>query len=456
MTVAVTDELVAALEGFRGSLVRPGDVAYDAERRVYNGLIDKRPGLIAQCQGVADVVAALRFARENGLDVGVRGAGHSVSGRGMCDGGVLVDLSKSKGIFVDPAARTVRAQGGVTWGELNRETQLHGLAVTGGVVSTTGIAGLTLGGGLGWLIPKYGMAVDNLVSAEVVTADGLVLTASEDEHSDLFWGLRGGGANFGVVTTFQYRLHAVGPVLTGGLVAHPFDAARDVLRFFRDFTSGDLPDELMVVGALVHAPDGSGTPLAAIAVCHVGAPDDATRDLEPVVGFGAPILSQIGPIPYEAQNAMLDGAYPPGSLNYWKSSFVRELSDEAIDALVDGFARCPSPVTSVVLEHFHGAVCRVPVDATAFPHRQPGYNLVLTSVWFDPETTDANVAWTRELYGALTPDLRDGRYVNYLDEDDLRADAARSAYGPAYARLVEVKRAYDPKNVFRHNANVVP
>jgi FAD/FMN-containing dehydrogenase len=456
MAVALTDEPVAALEGFRGSLLRPGDAAYDVERRVYNGLIDKRPDLIAQCQGVADVAAAIRFARENGLEIGVRGAGHSVSGRGMCDGGVLVDLSKAKGVFVDPAARTVRAQGGVTWGELNRETQMHGLAVTGGVVSTTGIAGLTLGGGLGWLIPKYGMAVDNLASAEVVTADGRVLTASEDEHPDLFWGVRGGGGNFGVVTTFQYRLHPVGPVVTGGLVAHPFEAARDVLRLFRDFTSRDLPDELMAVGALVHAPDGSGMPLAAIAVCHVGGAEEAARDLEPVVAFGTPIVSQIAPLPYEAQNAMLDGAYPPGSLNYWKSSFVRELSDEAIDALVERFEQCPSPVSSVVLEHFHGAVCRVPVDATAFPHRQPGYNLVLTSVWFDPSATEANVEWTRGLYGALTPDLAEGRYVNYLDEDDLRADAARAAYGPAYARLVEVKRAYDPDNVFRQNANVIP
>jgi FAD/FMN-containing dehydrogenase len=272
----------------------------------------------------------------------------------------MLDLSLMKGIHVDPVARTVRAQGGVTWGELNRETQLHALAVTGGVISTTGIAGLTLGGGLGWMMGKFGLACDNLLSAEVVTADGRVLTASEDENADLFWGLRGGGGNFGVVTSFEYRLHPVGPIVTGGLVIHPFDAARDVLGFLRDFCA-DLPDELTMVGALVHAPDGSGLKLAGIAACHIGSPEQAQDDLAPVLGFGSPLDVAIGPIPYTLQNTLLDAAYPKGALNYWKSTFVRELSDDAIGVLVDRFASCPSPMTGVVFEHFHGELTRVPV-----------------------------------------------------------------------------------------------
>jgi FAD/FMN-containing dehydrogenase len=447
-------DLAAGLEGFAGELLSPDDAGYDEARRIHNGLIDKRPALIARCHGVADVAAAVNLARERGLELAVRGGGHNVSGKAVTEGGLMLDLSVMRGIFVDPAARTARAQGGVNWAELNRETQLHGLAVTGGAVSTTGIAGLTLGGGLGWIMGKYGLAADNLLSAEVVTADGRILTASERENADLFWGLRGGGGNFGVVTSFEYRLHPVGPIVTGGLVAHPLDAASDMLRFYREFTTS-VPDELTAFAALAHAPDGSGTKIAAVIVCHLGEPGQAERDLAPLLGYGSPAEVQVGPMPYEVVNSMLDEGYPDGSFNYWKSGFVQELSDEAIDTLVEQFARTPSPMTAVVLEHFHGHVTRIPVDATAIPHRQPGFNLVITNVWLDPATTDANVAWTKGAFEAFQPFLASGRWLNYLGADET-PDAVQGAYGPNHARLVELKRRYDPTNLFRLNQNIEP
>ena len=452
--MATATKLVGALGGFGGELLVPGDDGYDEARKVHNGLIDKRPALIARCRGVADVVASVELAREQGLELSVRGGGHNVSGKAVTDGGLMLDLSLMRGIHVDPAARTARAQGGVTWGELNRETQLHGLAVTGGAISTTGIAGLTLGGGLGWLMGTQGLAADNLVSAQVVTADGRVLEASDSENPDLFWGLRGGGGNFGVVTSFEYRLHPVGPIVTGGLVAYPYDAAGEALRFYRDFTT-DVPDELTAFAALAHAPDGSGTKLVAIIVCHVGTAGQAERDLAPLLAFGSPVETQLGPMPYEIVNRMLDDGYPTGSLNYWKTGFVRELSDGLIDTMIEEFARAPSPMTAVVLEHFHGQVTRVPVEATPVPHRQPGYNLVITNVWLNPATTDANIAWTREAYDAFLPHLASARWLNYLGADE-DAKAVQGAYGPNYERLAEVKRRYDPTNLFRLNQNVAP
>jgi len=436
-------------------VLRPGDAGYDEARSVHNGLIDKRPGAIVRARSAADVSEAVNLAREHGLELSVRGGGHNVSGLAVTDGGLMIDLSALKAIDVDPERRVARVGPGVTWAELNEATQAHALAVTGGVISTTGIAGLTLGGGLGWLMPKYGLAADNLLSAEVVTADGRVLTASADENGDLFWGLRGGGGNLGVVTSFEYELHEVGPTITGGLVAYPFDAAPDVLRFAREYASG-LPDELMIAAALVHAPDGSGAKLSAIVVCHTGSPQQAEQDLEPLRGFGEPLDWQIGPLPYAQQNAILDGAYPRGALNYWKSSFLDGLSNGAIEVLVGAYASVPSPMTSVVFEDFHGAVTRVPVEATAIPYRTPGWNCVITSVWLDPATTDANIAWTKETFAALQPFFAKLRYVNYLDADDAAEAVVRAAYGPNYDRLVELKRKYDPGNLFRLNVNVAP
>ena len=441
---------------FSGELLRPGDDGYDEARRVHNGLVDKRPGLIARCQGVADVVAAVNHARECGAEVSVRGCGHNVAGSAVTEGGVMIDLSAMRGIHVDPANRTARAQPGVTWGELNRETQLHGLAVTGGTVSTTGIAGLTLGGGVGWLMSKYGIAADNLISADVVLADGSTMTASEHEHSDLFWGLRGGGGNFGVVTSFEYRLHPVGPIVTGGLAIHPFQDAVEVLRFFRE-QALTASDDLTTFGALLHAPDGSGTKLAAIVVCHIG--DDATaeRELADLIGLGTPIDVQIGPMPYSVVNTLLDGGFPRGALNYWKSSFLSDLSDAAIDTAVEQFANClSSPMSAIAFEYFHGQATRVAVDATAVPHRGEGFNCLIVGEWIDPDTTAANIAWARETYAAMEPFTADQlRYVNYLDEDDM-ADAARTAYGPNHNRLAQLKTTYDPHNLFHLNANIKP
>ncbi len=446
MTVAVEEGMLAELEGFSGTVVSPGDADYDDVRRVYNGMIDRKPALIARCRGAADVVAAVAAARANGFEISVRGGGHGVAGHCVRDGAVMIDLSEMRGIHVDPVARTARVEPGVTWAELNRETQLHGLAVTGGTVSTTGISGLTLGGGLGWLMPKFGLACDNLISADVVTADGRPITADAGEHHDLHWALRGGGGSFGVVTSFEFQLHPIGPLITGGLLAFPLAAAADLLRFYREFTI-DAPDELGLVCGVVHAPDGSGTKLAALVVCHCGDEHQAQRDLRPALEFGEPVMAAVGPMPYPAINQLLDAAYPKGSLNYWKSTFVKDLSDGFIDTAIARFEACPSPSTALVFEHFHGAATRVPVEATAFPHRLPGHNLLITSVWTDRQQNAANVDWTRETMDALAPGLGSRRYLNYLSEDD-DANAAASAFGPNQERLLRVKREYDPENVF--------
>jgi FAD/FMN-containing dehydrogenase len=451
----ILEEHLASLEGFAGLLVSPDDADYDEVRSVHNGMIDRRPALIARCRGAADVVAAVGLAREHGFELAVRGGGHNVSGSAVTEGGLMLDLSLMKGIHVDPVARTVRVQGGATWGELNRETQLHSLAVTGGVISTTGVAGLTLGGGLGWMMGKYGLACDNLLSAEVVTADGRVLTADADHEPDLFWALRGGGGNFGVVTSFEFRLHPVGPIVLGGLVIHPFDAARDVLRFARDFCS-DLPDDATVVVALVHAPDGSGLKVSGIAVCHVGPLEQAQADLAPVLEFGSPFEVAIGPIPYTVQNTLLDEAFPKGAQNYWKSVFLEELTDGAIDTMVEQFAACPSPMSGMVLEHFHGEVARIPADATAVAYRETGFNFLITGVWPDAADTPANVAWTRAAFDAMQEFASPRRWLNYLGEDETGEDPLRAAYGSNYDRLVQVKTAYDPTNLFRLNQNIRP
>jgi FAD/FMN-containing dehydrogenase len=399
------------------------------------------------------VVAALGLARRAGLDVSIRGGGHNVAGRAVSEGGVMIDLAQMKGVSVDPDRATVRAEGGVTWGELNAAAGEHGLAVTGGAISTTGIAGLTLGGGLGWLMAKHGLAADNLIAVELVTADGEVLEVDADSHPDLFWALRGGGGNFGVATSLTYRLHPLANVV-GGLIAHPGDAAPDLLRFYRDAVSG-LSDDLAVFAGLVHAPDGSGAKLAALVVCHAGDPEQAERDLEPFKTWGSPLVVEVGPMPYPVMNTILDAAFPKGALNYWLSSFTSELSDDVIDVVVERFSTIPSPMSSILFEHFHGAVTRVGATDTPVPHREPGWNVVLPSVWVDPAATDENIAWTRETFAALQPHVGTGRWMNYLG-DDQAEDAVRAAYGPNYDRLREVKRTYDPDNVFHLNQNITP
>ena len=451
---SVADAVIELASKFSGQLLQPTDTGYEEARKVHNGLVNKRPALIARCRGVADVVDAVALARKVNLEVAVRGGGHNVAGRATVDGGLMIDLLPMKGIHVDPSARTACAEGGVTWSELNRETQLHGLAVTGGVVSSTGIAGLTLGGGIGWLMGKYGLALDNLRSVELVTADGRVLRASKDGEADLFWAVRGGGGNFGVATSFEYQLHPVGPTITGGLAAHPFDRARDVLRFFRDFTAS-LPDEFMVVAGLIHAPDGSGTKLAAMVTCHCGSLAAGETAVRPLKQFGSPVMDAIGPVPYCQLNGMLDAAYPKGALNYWKSSFLAQMSDDAIDTMIECFARCPTPMGQLLLEHFHGAVTRVGVSDTAFPHRAAGYNLVVLSEWMASADTDRCIAWARETYATMEPFVASARYVNYLGDDET-GDATAAAYGPNYPRLQELKKKYDPSNFFHMNQNIRP
>ena len=447
-------ERVRALEKtFSGDILLPDAPEYGEGRRIYNGLIDKRPALIARARVTADAAAAISFARDNDLEISIRGGGHGVAGRAVGDGALMIDLSHMKQVIVDPDAGTAVAGGGATWGEFNDATAEHALATTGGIVSTTGIAGLTLGGGLGWLMGKHGLAADNLVSVELVTADGDVRNVSEANQPDLFWALRGAGANFGVATALEYRLHPLTQI-TGGLAAYPFDAARDVLAFYREFTA-EAPDELTVYAGLIHAPDGSGMPLAAILLCHAGDASQAEADLKPLLDFGSPALVQIGPMPYPAINSMLNEAYPKGSLNYWKASFVDQVSDDLIQTLIEVFPSCPSPMTGILLEHVHGAVTRVGVRDTAVQHREPSYNLMLASVWMDPSRTDANIRWTKETYTTLEPYLLNRRYLNYLSEDEI-GQAAGASYGPEYEGIAHLKAKYDPENVFHMNLNVEP
>lgn len=451
---AVVDAVTELAGTFSGQLLKPTDAEYDEARRVHNGLVDKRPALIARCRGVADVADAVNLTRKLGLELAVRGGGHNVAGRATIDGGVMIDLVPMKGIHVDPESRTARAQGGVTWAELNRETQLHGLAVTGGVVSSTGIAGLTLGGGLGWLMGKYGLALDNLRSVELVTAEGEVLRASKTGEPDLFWAVRGGGGNFGVATSFEFELHPVGPMVTGGLIAHPFDRARDVLRFFRDRTAS-LHDEQTIFGGLIHAPDGSGTKLAVMVTCHCGSRATGESAMRALKQFGSPVMDALGQMPYCQLNAMLDAAYPKGALNYWKSSFLTQLSDDAIDTMIACFARCPTPMGQLLMEHFHGAATRVAPSDTAFPHRSDGYNFLVLSEWMEPAHNGRCIDWARETYGEMQPFFASARYVNYLDDDEIGEPVA-AAYGSNYRRLQQLKAKYDPKNFFRMNQNIRP
>ena len=444
---------VADLAGqVAGPVLSPADGGYDAARAVHNGLIDRKPAVIVRARETKDVVQALAFARRAELEVSIRGGGHNVAGRAVTDGGLMIDLAEMKGITIDPEARTATAEGGVLWAELNDAAAEHGLAVTGGAISSTGIAGYTLGGGLGWLMAKHGLAADNLLAVELVTADGEVLNVDADSHPDLLWALRGR-------RELRRRDCVYLPAPSGRhdrrRADRPSDRGRgDLLRFYRDAIQG-ASDDLSVFAGLVHAPDGSGLKLAALIVFHTGDAETAERDLEPFKTWGSPLMVEVGPMPYPVMNTILDAAYPPGALNYWMSSFVKGLSDELIDIVVERFAEIPSPMSVVLFEHFHGAVTRVGVTDTAVPHRDEGWNLLLPSEWTDPADTEKNIAWTRETFSALRPHFGTGRWLNYLGDDQAN-DAIRAAYGPNYDRLVEVKRKYDPDNVFHLNHNIVP
>ena len=448
--IVVPDEVRAP---FTGELIDLADPAYEQARRVHNGLIDKRPALIARCRTVPDVVDALRLGREQATEISVRGGGHNVAGTAVTDGGLMIDLSPMRGIRVDPRHRTVWAQGGSTWKEFNRAAACHGLATTGGVVSSTGIAGLTLGGGEGWLMGKYGLTIDNLLSAQVVTAAGEVVTAGSGQNEDLFWALRGGAGNFGIVTSFEYQAHRV-PGVHGGMVAHPVSRAPAALDFFRRFTR-EAPDELTAYFSLFASPGRPADRLAAIAVCHCGHdPAIAERDLKPLRDFGPPLADTIQAMPYPVINTLSDAGYPRGALNYWKSAFFADMGDTALQIMVDAIQRCPSPMSGLSIMPYLGAVTRVDATATAFPHRAPGYSLLIVSQWRDQAKTEANIAWARETFEALRPYMSGRSYVNNLSADDRQM--LRDIWGINYERLVRIKRRYDPDNIFRLNHNINP
>jgi hypothetical protein len=444
----------------QGKLTLPGDPGYDAGRRVWNGMIDKRPAMIAWCANAADVIKSVAVAREHGLLAAVRSGGHNVAGNSVCDNGIVIDLSRMKGIDVNAASRIARAQAGLTWGEFDRATQAYTLATTGGIVSRTGIAGLTLGGGIGWLMRKFGVTCDNLLSATLVTAEGLLVNAGADENQDLFWGVRGGGGNFGIVTEFEYRLHEIGPVLAG-TVYYPAARCREVLRFYRDYLAA-IPDELTTMFAYMAVPPNPslyrllrGGPVAAIHACYAGPVEKGEKALKPLRQFGPPLLDAIRTMPYVELQSMLDPGAPPYQLNYWKSSHLKVLSDEAIEVLAGYSAAITSPLSQVHLQHMGGAVQRVGEDEMAFSHRDALCALNIVTKWEDSRESEKHIAWTRDFEAAMRPFSTGGVYVNFLGEEG--EDRVRAAYGPGkYDKLVALKNKYDPTNFFRMNQNIRP
>ncbi len=438
-------------ESLRGVSFCPGEQGYDAARTVPNAMIDRRPAVIARCAGAADVVACVRFAREQDLLVAVRGGGHSVAGKSVCDDGLMIDLSAMKGIRVDPAKRTVRAEAGLILGEFDRETQAFGLATTLGTVTRTGISGLTLGGGWGHLHGKYGLAIDNVIGVDVVTADGRLLTANASENQDLFWGVRGSCGNLGIVTSLEYRLHEVGPVLGGG-VFYPVAKAGEVLRFFREFAE-TIPDELVIQAGAITLPDG--VPVFAVVPCYCGAMSEGEKVLKPLRTFGAPLADIIEPRSYVGMQSIFDDFFPQGRYTYVKSNFIQTLNEQAMETLAEYANSRPSPYSFAPgVEHWHGAATRVGVTDTAFPHRKFSYNFIVWSNWADASDSEKNIQWTRSFWEAMRPFLVEGSYSNYVSDE---GDAfARAAYGPNYDRLVALKNKYDPTNLFRMNHNIKP
>ncbi len=453
---ATIEELRASV---RGQVIGPNDAGYDETRRVFNGMIDRRPALIARCADTADVQRAVKFAREQGLLLSVRAGGHSVNGYGVCDGGLMLDLSLMKGIQVDPQAQTAVAEPGVVWGELDAATQAHGLAVTGGRIPGTGVAGLTLGSGSGWLERKLGYTVDNLLGAEVVTADGRLVRSNADENADLFWGLRGGGGNFGIVTSFRLKLHPIGPIVYGGMLAFRRERARKIVRAYRGFME-TAPDDVGGALALITAPpepfvpqDVQGKPAIAMVVCYTGDPNKGEEAIRPLLELKPP-LRMVQPMPYVAVQGLLEPMNPPGMRNYWKADMYPKLPDAALDALVDTAAEPPSPLTTIIVQPLGGAVHRVADDATAMGWRSAKWAVHVLGMWPDASEDDRNIAWVRNVAQALKPWAQDGAYLNYLmDEGE---QAVRDSFGRHYQRMVDLKSKYDPTNLFQMNQNIKP
>ena len=451
-----TSVSVAELERFRGSLhgesLLPGDDGYDGARRVWNAMVDKRPALIARCSGTADVINAVNFARKNDLLISVRGGGHNFPGNSVCEDGLMIDLSRMTGIRVDPGVRTIRAQGGAKWGAFDHETQAFGLAAPGGTDPDTGIAGLTLGGGIGWLSGSYGLSCDNLISADVVTADGQLLTASADENPDLLWGLRGGGGNFGVVASLEYRLHPVGPMVLAGYLVYPYHKARELFALVGEFTAS-MPDEMNIIVFLATSPEG-GDKVCRILLCHYGPIDEGERVLRPLREFGPPLSDDIRPMTYvEAQGLALA---PQGRQNYLKSHFMSEISDDALEITLDHFERVTSPLSSVLFQYLGNATRRVPANDTAFGHRGARCEWAANSVFLDPGESEVHIRWVREFAEALSP-FSSGPYINQVGtEAEEGAAEIQAAYGGNFDRLAALKQKYDPTNMFSHNQNIRP
>ena len=459
-TAAAIEQFAATI---RGGVVRPGDPGYDAARAVYNAMIDKRPGLIARCTDAGDVIAAVGFARDHGLLLAVRGGGHNGAGLGSCDGGLMIDLSPMKGVRIDPVARTARVGGGCTWSEVDHATHAFGLATPSGIIATTGVGGLTLGGGLGHLTRKCGLAIDNLLEADVVLADGRFVTASADDHSDLFWAIRGGGGNFGVVTSFVFNLHPIDTVY-GGPMLWPLERSAEVLRWYREFIT-QAPDDLNGFFAFMTVPAGApfpehlhGQKVFGVVWCYTGPLDGAEAVFAPIrERFGPPILDWVGPLPYPALQGMFDGLYPPGHQWYWKADFVTEIPDEAIARHVEFAATMPTPQATMHLYPIDGAAGRVPRDATAWNYRDAKWGMVMVGVSPDPADNAAMIAWTRAYWAAVHPYSAGGAYVNMMmDPTDEGQDRVRASYGANYDRLAAIKATYDPHNLFRVNQNIVP
>lgn len=449
---SLTDAQIDAFRAsIRGDLILRDSASYETARRVWNGNIDRRPALIVRCTGAADVQRAVNFARTHELLLSLRCGGHSAPGYGTNDGGMVIDMGLMKGIRVDPGNRTATAQGGVQWREFDHETQAFGLATTGGTVSNTGIAGLTLGGGIGWLMGKHGLSVDNLLSADVVTADGQFRTASETENPDLFWALRGGGGNFGAVTSLQYRLHPVTETFSG-LVIYPLDQGRDVLRFYRDFCA-TLPDEAEAFAALL---THDGHPVVALVLGYNGPVEDGEKVLAPARQFGRPIADLVGPMPYCVRQTLIDEPSARHGLHrYWRSAFVDQLSDRLIDGMLEGAAGFTSPLSIIGLFHVHGAAARVPATATAFSARRPTWDFDIIGQWSDAAESAGHTAWVRALWDRVEPELLGTVYINHMMGDD-RPERVRASYGENYTRLRDLKTLYDPMNLFRVNANIAP
>ncbi|MEX0801049.1 MAG: FAD-binding oxidoreductase [Dehalococcoidia bacterium] len=456
---AVSESAIQALkEDFRGKVLLPGDAGYDSARAIFNAMIDRRPAVIAQPADTADVQCAVRFAREHDMLVSVKGGGHSAQGYSVCDDGLMIDLSLMKAITVDPEARTAVAEGGVNWGEFDAATQEHGLAIPGGRVPSTGIAGLTLGSGSGWLERKLGYTVDNMTGAEVVLASGDAVHASETENADLFWGLRGGGGNFGIVTRFEYRLHPIGPIVYGGMLGFPRDPA--VLCAYRDFMEG-APDDVGGAAALITAPSAEpvpepvrGMPVMGIVVCYTGKPEDGPKAIKPLLDLN-PVLNMVEPMPYVAVQQMLVEGNPPGMQQYWKAEMYPELPDEAIRTLIEKATPPPSPLTTIIVQPLGGQVHRVPDDATAMGWRaSANWAVHVLGAWEDASQNDEQIAWVRSVNEAMQPWAQKGTYLNYLmDEGEQRV---KDSFGSHYQRMVELKNKYDPTNLFRLNQNIKP